>query len=166
VEAQRLAVFVYGTLKRGQVNHDRFCRSAVTVEPAVTRGRLVHLAAGYPALAVSAAMQLTWATGDPMEDLALQHEWERRLADETPGQPDPEGSAEPEVRGEWMLFDDAAGRLPPLDRFEGFRPGGRSLYRRVLIRCWVGGDRVLRPAWTYVQLRPRGLPVSSGCWPE
>jgi hypothetical protein len=39
-----------------------------------------------------------------------------------------------------FTFDDPETRLPPLDRLEGFRPGGRSLYRRVLVEtggCWV-----------------------------
>ena len=41
---------VYGTLMRGQVNHDHFCRDALTIEPAVTTGRLYHLPQGYPAM--------------------------------------------------------------------------------------------------------------------
>ena len=43
-------LFVYGTLMRGQANHDHFCADALTIEPAVTAGRLYHLPMGYPAL--------------------------------------------------------------------------------------------------------------------
>ena len=43
-------LFVYGTLMRGQVNHARFCADALTIEPAVTTGRLYHLPAGFPAM--------------------------------------------------------------------------------------------------------------------
>jgi len=43
-------LFVYGTLMRGQVNHDRYCADALTIEPAVTIGRLYHLPMGYPAM--------------------------------------------------------------------------------------------------------------------
>ena len=43
-------LFVYGTLMRGQANHDRFCADALTIEPAVTTGRLYHLPMGFPAL--------------------------------------------------------------------------------------------------------------------
>jgi gamma-glutamylcyclotransferase (GGCT)/AIG2-like uncharacterized protein YtfP len=163
--SERLAIFVYGTLKRGQANHDRFCRGAVGIEAAVTRGRLFHLAAGYPALAVEPEMVLAEATGDPAADLTLQREWEERLSGGSRGSGSVAQGGAAEVRGEWMVFPDAAERLPSLDRFEGFRPGRRCLYRRVLVRCWVGSDRILRPAWTYVQLRPRGAPVVSGCWP-
>ena len=43
-------LFVYGTLMCGQANHDRFCGDALTVEPAVTGGRLYHLSMGFPAM--------------------------------------------------------------------------------------------------------------------
>jgi len=41
---------VYGTLMRGMRNHDRFCRDALTIEPAITTGRLYHLPYGFPAM--------------------------------------------------------------------------------------------------------------------
>ena len=43
-------LFVYGTLMCGQANHDRFCGDALTIEPAVTTGRLYHLPMGFPAM--------------------------------------------------------------------------------------------------------------------
>lgn len=43
-------IFVYGTLKRGMSNHNRFCGDALTIEPAVTTGRLYHLPYGFPAM--------------------------------------------------------------------------------------------------------------------
>jgi hypothetical protein len=44
------------------------------------------------------------------------------------------------IEGELMTFPDPLRDLPPIDRLEGFRPAGHSLYRRVLVevRC---GDR-------------------------
>jgi hypothetical protein len=47
-----LRLFVYGTLKRGYWNHQRFCAQARSIEPAVVWGRLYHLHAGFPALEV------------------------------------------------------------------------------------------------------------------
>ena len=35
-----IRLFVYGTLKRGQANHPRFCANATDIVPAVTWGRL------------------------------------------------------------------------------------------------------------------------------
>ena len=43
-------LFVYGTLMRGQANHDHFCADALTIEAAVTAGRLYHLPMGFPAM--------------------------------------------------------------------------------------------------------------------
>ena len=43
-------LFVYGTLMKGMNNHDRFCGDALTIEPAVTTGRLYHLPYGFPAM--------------------------------------------------------------------------------------------------------------------
>ena len=47
-------VFVYGTLLRGEANHDRFCQDALGVEPASTTGRLYDLGVGFPAMVSSA----------------------------------------------------------------------------------------------------------------
>ncbi|BFM41011.1 gamma-glutamylcyclotransferase [Synechocystis sp. LKSZ1] len=48
-----LRVFVYGTLKPGEINYQRYCTGHVTAAiPAYTQGRLYHLNLGYPALAV------------------------------------------------------------------------------------------------------------------
>ena len=49
------------------------------------------------------------------------------------------------VYGELLTFDDPESRLPAIDRLEGFRPGGSSLYRRVLVPVTVNGAREL--AW-------------------
>jgi len=43
-------VFVYGTLKKGERNHDHFCGDALTIEPAVTTGRLYQTPYGFPAI--------------------------------------------------------------------------------------------------------------------
>lgn len=45
------SVFVYGTLKPGQQNYDRYCGDRVVYhEPASVPGRLYHLTPGYPGL--------------------------------------------------------------------------------------------------------------------
>ncbi|WP_404784060.1 gamma-glutamylcyclotransferase [Altericista sp. CCNU0014] len=46
-----LRVFVYGTLKPGQVNYDRYCGDRILQAlPAQVRGRLFHLSLGYPGM--------------------------------------------------------------------------------------------------------------------
>jgi len=61
-----LRLFVYGTLKRGFWNHDRFCRGVLAGENAVVRGRLFEARSGIPVLQV------------PKEDI-LAHENRRPL---------------------------------------------------------------------------------------
>lgn len=56
-----LRLFVYGTLKRGYWNHQRFCAQARSIEPAVVWGRLYHLHAGFPALEVPEGLILARA---------------------------------------------------------------------------------------------------------
>lgn len=46
-----LKVFVYGTLKPGEVNYQRYCAGKVaTATPAIARGQLFVLSLGYPAM--------------------------------------------------------------------------------------------------------------------
>lgn len=49
-----LPVFVYGTLRRGFANHDRFCFDVLDVVPAWTHGRLYALPYGFPAMVAAA----------------------------------------------------------------------------------------------------------------
>ena len=46
-----LKVFVYGTLKPGEVNYQRYCAGEViAATPAIARGQLFALSLGYPAM--------------------------------------------------------------------------------------------------------------------
>lgn len=46
-----LRVFVYGTLKPGEINYRRYCAGKVlTAVPAIARGQLFHLCLGYPGM--------------------------------------------------------------------------------------------------------------------
>ncbi len=44
------AIFCYGTLLKGNCNHSHYCADALTIEPAVTTGKLYHLPMGFPVL--------------------------------------------------------------------------------------------------------------------
>ncbi|VBB41845.1 hypothetical protein TRIP_B180040 [uncultured Desulfatiglans sp.] len=52
------------------------------------------------------------------------------------------------VYGELLTFNDPESRLPAIERLEGFRPGGSSLYRRVLVPVCITG--MVQPAWRYI----------------
>jgi hypothetical protein len=53
------------------------------------------------------------------------------------------------VYGQLLTFDDPETRLPAIDRLEGFRPGGSSLYKRVLVPVCIEQNMAL-PVWAYV----------------
>lgn len=66
-----LRLFVYGTLKRGFWNHDRFCRGILTVEDAVVCGRLFEASSGIPVLEVPEEDIL--AVGPPIHSPTWPH---------------------------------------------------------------------------------------------
>jgi gamma-glutamylcyclotransferase (GGCT)/AIG2-like uncharacterized protein YtfP len=152
-----LALFFYGTLKRGHANHERFCGGYLRIEEATARGRLYELPYGYPALVVPEEDVRAVGTADPVSDVREQ----RRLGNRC--WPPPEG---PPVFGELCSFADPAERLPALDRLEGFDPGGgQSLYQRVLLPVETR-EGTLRLAWTYVVMQePPGTYLPAGRWP-
>ena len=166
-----LRLFVYGTLKRGYWNHDRFCRGVLAVQDAVVRGRLFETPSGIPVLQVPEEDILAVGTTNPNADVATQAHVAARL-------PNPEsfpdrlpenakGAPWAPVYGELLTFDDPEIRLPAIDRLEGFHPGGPSLYRRVLLPvCIAHGDSLA--VWLYSGITGwndwRFMP--SGRWPS
>ena len=150
-----LNMFFYGTLKRGQSNHDRFCRAALRVEPATTLGRLYELPFGFPGLRVYGRDVRAVGTTDYLADVEKQRE------------PSPAPLAsEPAwdfVHGELFTFTDPERRLIAFDALEGYVPGENSLYQRVLIPVHAGGEILL--AWAYELKRPAGIYLPGGRWP-
>lgn len=149
-------LFVYGTLKKGFDNHDRFLGGVSRIQEATTRGRLYDLPFGFPALVVEPSRIFATGTSDPDHDAFLQ----LMAKDEHPT-PTPE---EPIVYGELATFDDAQIRLPNLDHLEGFDPGGQSLYRRVLIP--VETESLALLAWAYAIEKSIGTHLPGGRWPS
>ncbi|MCY3777640.1 MAG: gamma-glutamylcyclotransferase [Candidatus Aminicenantes bacterium] len=160
-----LKLFVYGTLKRGYRNHDQFCGGALEIREAQVCGRLYD-GPGFPVLEVPGEDVLACGTADPIADVGTQ----TRLSGGVGKSPRPvPGGAETgdwgTVHGELLTFGDPESRLPAIDRLEGFRPDGRSLYRRVLVVASVCG--CLEPAWVYIlastDIKQRR--ILSGRWP-
>ncbi|MCE2440648.1 MAG: gamma-glutamylcyclotransferase [Candidatus Latescibacteria bacterium] len=161
-----ISLFVYGTLKRGYLNHNGYCRGVLAIEEGFVRGQLYVRADRIPFLEVPERDVLATGTSDPVADAATQERLARhigphRLAECHPGPPP---SSPDVVHGELHLFDDPETRLPAIDRLEGFHPGGRSLYRRVLVPVTV--NEMYTVAWTYaVETKPPDWPkLASGCW--
>lgn len=149
-----LRVFVYGTLKRGQRNHDNYCRDAAAILPATTVGRLFDLPFGFPGIRVPDSA--IHATGSP-----------DYLADAREQQATPPRFQTPEhpwslVYGELISFPDA-NSLSRLDALEGYVPGERGLYLRVLIPVMVEAETSL--AWAYALTQEAGSRLPDGSWP-
>ena len=161
-----LRLFVYGTLKRGYGNHDRFCQGALEIREAQVRGRLYE-GPGFPVLEVPDEDVLAPGTSDPLADVATQARLSGQVGSCSQLVP---GSATAgnwgAVYGELHTFDDPDTRLPAIDRLEGFRPGGSSLYRRVLVPATVNGARELAWVYTVEMARIKQRRILSGCWQE
>ena len=157
---------MYGTLKRGFANHERFCQGLLDVREAVIRGRLYD-GPGFPLLQVPDEDILAEGTGRAMHDLAVQ----LRVADQVRSSPRSVGTSAvtgswDTVHGELLSFSDPEARLPAIDRLEGFTPGHTSLYRRVLVPVAIRD--AFDVTWVYVVETP-GLKerrLYSGRWPE
>ena len=147
-----LSVFVYGTLKRGQRNHDPYCTGALNIRRATAFGWLYELPFGFPALVVPAETILAVGTGDYAGDAGKQRS---EVGMSLP--------SEAVAHGELLTFDDPKARLPALDGLEGFRPGEPGLYRRVLIPVHADGESLL--AWAYAAEHPAGNYLPGGTWP-
>lgn len=146
---RKTTLFVYGTLKRGFWNHDRFCRGVLNIREAEVRGRLYEMHSGIPVLQVPDGDVLAHGTSDVWADVATQG----RLSEQVVSSPEPALQSATtgdwgRVYGELLTFDDPETRLPAIDRLEGFRPGEPSLYRRVLVP--VRTNEAELPAWLYV----------------
>ena len=151
-----LRLFVYGTLKRGYWNHQRFCAQARSIEPAVVWGKLYHLNAGFPALEVPEGLILSRGIADPLADARRQQEID------TPRFGRPTGDWDL-IHGELVTFTDPQRDLPPIDRLEGFRPGGHSMYQRVMVAVLCGRTSIT--AWTYRMPRiDTGNRLGTGVW--
>lgn len=160
-----LKFFVYGTLKRGYGNHNRYCRGALDIRNAQVRGRLYD-GPGFPVLEVPAEDLLAGGTADPLADVATQGRLDCRMRRDPKAIQEAAAGGWGIVYGELLSFDDPESRLPAIDRLEGFRPDRPSLYRRVLVPARVGGIRAL--AWVYtlesMDIKHRRIP--SGRWPD
>ncbi len=153
-----ITLFVYGTLKRGYWNHDRFCRNAIDIHPATTWGRLYQLPAGYPALEVPQSHILAHGTADPIADAQTQD----RLATRPLTFTRPNGDWDL-IQGELMAFPNPARDLPPIDKLEGFDPGGLYLYHRALFPTFAGVGSF--PSWIYVKSSLcNDMRICSGKW--
>jgi len=115
-----------------------------------------HLHAGFPALEVPEGLILSQGTADPLADARRQQE----VGSPRFGRPTGDWDL---IHGELVTFTDPQRDLPPIDRLEGFRPDGHSMYQRVMVAVLCGRTSI--PAWTYwMSCPPYAERVASGEW--
>lgn len=143
-----LRVAVYGTLRKHGLNHDRFCSGVLSIESVTLLGRLEWLSEFVPRLHVPEDIVLAEGTTDYEADVALQAEITARLRRGEGGPPEVRHrGAWEEVPAEILTFDDPRPRLFRIDHLEGFVPGQRSFYRRVLVPVISAAREAV---WVYV----------------
>jgi len=158
-----MQLFVYGTLKRGQVNHLQYVGADAKVEAAQVRGHLVQLRQGYPMLVVPAADVLAIGTADYSADGNRQQALNDRPAPTSLEMED--AGTWPVVQGEIVELTDVLLQLPPIDALEDFDAAtGAGLYHRALL--WAVRPR--RAVWTYIAPEgrfPQGALEWGAQWP-
>jgi gamma-glutamylcyclotransferase (GGCT)/AIG2-like uncharacterized protein YtfP len=148
VPAPLLRLAAYGTLMKGGLNHDRFCTGILSIESVTLLGRLEWLSEFVPRLHVPEESILAEGTTDYEADVALQAEISGGLGHFRGGRRVKLHSAGwDEVPAEILTFDDPRSRLLRIDHLEGFVPGKRNFYRRVLVPIV---DFPGQTAWVYV----------------
>ena len=160
-------LFVYGTLKRGYQNYEKFCQGVLSVESGAVPGRLYELTTGIPMLLIPPENILASGSDDPLADVALQN----RYSDRTPFITAELQADDTErwnwVQGEILSFNDPAIRLPAIDALEGFKQDGPSHYQRVLAPVRAGSGKNII-VWLYIaanQIQRSAKWLSGGIWP-
>ena len=154
-------LFVYGTLKRNERAHARFCKGAAFVAPGTVRGVLHLHPDGYPILVVPDADVRALGTPDLVADTSLIG-----LADDDLPVASPPGRWRA-IRGEIFAFSDPSTSIAAIDEYEGVSASAAATYRRVLLP--VAGTPLVRRAWGYAAAPGASLagipPLEADSWP-
>lgn len=152
-----LPLFLYGTLRHGGERHDLVAPYLVATAAARVWGRLYQVdGEDYPALEAPDTLVLATGTAIPHADTTTAHEYPVSECTTVSGDWD-------WVSGDLVTLKNPAFCLPLLDDYEEFRPGGNSLYQRVLMA--VQFQDGVAAAWTYTKVpEPGDRRIVQGCW--
>ena len=121
------------------------------------RGQLYDLPYGYPALVVPGEDVRATGTANYLADA--------ERGDNAEAGPQEASSNWDAVHGEILSFGDPGERLPALDGLEGFHPGEKSFYRRVLIAATLAQTGATVLVWAYAIESENGVYLPGGRWP-
>jgi gamma-glutamylcyclotransferase (GGCT)/AIG2-like uncharacterized protein YtfP len=134
-----LNIFVYGTLKPGEVNHDFYCRERLPAcLPAFVYGQLYDLPFGYPAMVTTSSG--TNHNSSTVQGFVLSF-------------------TQPEVLAV----------LDELEDYSPARPVEQNEYRRVLVEAFLLDGNSLGQVWVYEMELPLiqksgGILLPQGVW--
>lgn len=163
-----LRLFVYGSLKRGFANHDRYCRGVCSMEEADIEGRLFQMPTGYPVLRIPETRVLARGSENVAADIEMQERLAAEVAAAARNRTSLLEGVAGRVHGVVLTFANAVERLRAIDGLEEFRPGRLSRYDRVLIAVRPRLAETGLPVWTYIagDLSPRGREIPTARWPK
>ncbi len=163
-----LKLFVYGTLKCGCHNFEKFCNGVLSVENGSVPGRLYLQTTGIPMLQIPPESILASGSDDPFADVALQNRYSDRTRFIVADLQTDDTQHWNWVHGEILTFNDPGIRLPAIDALERFKPEGPSHYQRVLAPVRAGSGKNII-VWLYIaanQIQKSAKRLSGGIWPE
>ncbi len=114
--------------------------------PVPLKSDFLSIHAGFPALEVPEGLILFQGTADPLADARRQED----IGTPRFGRPTGDWDL---IHGELVTFTDPQRNLLPIDRLEGFRPGGQSMYQRVMVPAARGS--IACAVWTYTMYAPQ-----------
>ncbi len=150
-------VFVYGTLKPGESNYQRYCGDRVITNiPAIIPGKLFALPFGYPAL--------LWEIGGNLAKVDIGQDV-----------PDTQYSQQQDqnywVQGYLLTFANSQSlvKLDALESYRPDRPPTANEYQRLEMEVFSRDFSSLGTAWVYVMsreriTRSRGIFLPQGVW--
>ena len=137
-------VFVYGTLMSSYPEHALYCPKPISVAKAFMQGELFEVQGKYPILKIPEEDIALHATGNPVEDWLEANKRGRYSSIR-------DRDSENWIEGELLELPLQENSLAKMDEWEGFKPGGDSVYRRVVAEAITEEETVML-SWVYVTL--------------
>ncbi len=162
-------LFVYGTLKQGFVNHERFFPGGAESRPACVPGVLFDTPWNHPVARIPSNCILAYGSSSVCADLAVQcqfRSWvDPNAAVKSTDSPYFSGQI---LQGEILILDDPDRDLPKLDAFEEYTPGSSSSrFQRILV--WTLWGDLWIAAWMYaggsIFENHKFQEIPTGSWP-
>ncbi|MCH6255488.1 gamma-glutamylcyclotransferase [Puniceicoccaceae bacterium K14] len=154
-----LLLFAYGTLRTTEPESKMFQHKLIESKPARIFGRLYQIQEGYPVLQIPNESVIAHASDYLLSDWMLNTE-------QTIDAKEPDAPSFAWIQGELLTFPLEEDVLESMDAWEGFTPGKKSFYKRVITQAYTT-DEMAHRCWAYVCLsepRAPSRPLKENSW--